>query len=83
MRYIGLVFLGLVFWAGQASAYMLSPDESLKVIIKGKTISEQYRRGNDEDVIRWSRVVYKNKLYICSDTLYKRTVAYLCYDDRL
>ena len=78
MRYVGLVFLGLVLWAGKASAEFFIFDDAMKIIVKGETISELYY-GIGEDAVRYSRVIYKNKLYICSDYQDMNTVFYRCY----
>ena len=42
MRYVGLVFLGMVLWAGQAVAAELDMERSEEVLVNGKMISEHY-----------------------------------------
>ena len=92
MRYVGLVFLGLVLWAGQASAARIMDRQStLEIITEGKTIGEFYTTLEvfDQQVnYRTSRVVYQGRLFICSDWLIapdgennKQKVSYTCYDD--
>ncbi len=86
MRYVGLVFLGMVLWAGQASAAKVDAEFALEIISQGKTIGEFYEE-NVDGAYRYSRVVHNGKLYICSDGLTggphldKYYVAYSCYDD--
>ena len=68
MRYVGLVFLGLVLWAGQASADQVSDKLAKRVMTQGLTIGEDYY-GTGPSAKRMSRVVYKFELYICMDYL--------------
>ncbi len=42
MRYLGLVFLGLVLWVGQALADEVSDKLALRVITEGKNIGENH-----------------------------------------
>ena len=86
MRYLCLVFLGLVLLAGQASAAEVEAGFALKIMSEGRTIGELYQRLTDDEQTRISRVVYDGNLYICFDSLHGRHleklyVAYTCYDE--
>ena len=81
MRYVGLMFLGMVLWAGQASADMLHAEEAEKVLTQGKTISEFYVEAKFA-AVRYTRVIYRNDLYICRDLQAGGQVRIACWDDR-
>ena len=68
MRYLGLVFLGLVLWVGQALADEVSDKLALRVITEGKNIGENYY-GEFSKAQQMSLVVYKGDFYICMDFL--------------
>ena len=82
MRYVGLVFLGMVLWGGQASAEMLDAEEAEEVLTQGKTVSEFYE-GTKYAGQRWTRVIYRNDLYICQDLKAGGQVQIVCWDDRI
>ena len=93
MRYVGLMFVGLVLWVGQASAArIIDRQVALEIITEGKTIGESYStlEAFDQQVnYRTSRVVYQGRLFICHDWLIapddannKQNVSYTCYDDQ-
>ena len=73
MRYVGLVVLGLVLWAGQASAERVSDERALLIVVNGKTIGEHYKTVEYEGIssveVRTSRVVFRTELFICNDWL--------------
>tara|TARA_B100001059_G_C17468012_1_gene395514 strand:- start:97 stop:441 length:345 start_codon:yes stop_codon:yes gene_type:complete len=80
VRYVGLVFLGLVLWTGQASAELMSLKQSETIVAKGKTISEYYKRTDHQKIaVRHSRVVYNNVLFICTDYVEKFDVVVGCF----
>ena len=68
MRYVGLVFLGMILWAGQAGADQVSNKQAERIITRGETIGEDYY-GEGPQAKRISRVVYNLELYICMDFL--------------
>ena len=87
MRYVGLVFLGMVLWAGQVTAEPLDDEKSLEVLVQGKTISQYYgedsrynRRGRK---VRYTRVIYRKKLYICEDGMGSGRSYVYCWDDKV
>ena len=63
MRYVGLVFLGLSLWAGQASADLVQNKEAVKIILEGKIIHKHIKDG----VSLYMRVIHKGTYYICYD----------------
>ena len=64
MRYVGLVFLGLVLSAGQASAEFLRDGDAVKILKDGK-ILHIYTR---ESIYRTSfNVIYKSQYFVCVD----------------
>ena len=93
MRYVGLVFLGMVLWAGQASAVELTIVESEKVLIKGKVVSEYYMTNKEKPVdvdtiTRITRVIWQSKLFVCQDfvnfprgMIDKAILTVRCYDN--
>ena len=64
MRYVGLVFLGMVLWAGQASAERIATKEAVKILIDGR-IMHQHLSGSSLTY----RVIYRGTYYICYDGL--------------
>ncbi len=69
MRYLGLVFLGLVLSAGQASAEELIDGDAVKILKDGKIIHMQNREA------QWGTqfsVIYKDQYFVCRDD-YRRT----------
>ena len=68
MRYVRLMFLGMVLWAGPASAEMVPLEMAKQVLIEGKTIGEFYKKVGDA-LYRESRVIHDGSIYICKDWL--------------
>ena len=64
MRYVGLVFLGLVLGAGQAAADLLEQKSAEEIILKGEII---HKHVNEKS--RWfeMRVIHKDTYYKCID----------------
>ena len=64
MRYIGLVFLGLVLWTGQASAGMVLGKAAEQIVIKGEIIHKIFREKR-----QWCemRVIHEGNYYRCID----------------
>ena len=64
MRFLGLVFLGLVLSAGQASAEYLRDGDAVKILKDGKILHIHTR----EKVwkIRFN-VIYKSQYFVCLD----------------
>ena len=69
MRYVGLMFLGMVLCGGHtAGAVEMTAGESMKVVTNGKVVSEHTRfSGNFKGVVRTTRIIWKGRLYICED----------------
>ena len=63
MRYVGLVFLGMVLWAGQASAAVFEGKEAAEIISYGEIIHSHVRSERS----LFLRVLYEGDYYICSD----------------
>ena len=64
MRYVGLVFLGLVLSAGQASAELLIDGDAVKILRDGKIIHNKNREAS------WTTkfsVIYKDQYFACID----------------
>ena len=69
MRYVGLMFLGMVLCGGHtAGAVEMTAAESMKIVTNGKVVSEHTRlSGKWKDVVRTTRIIWKGRLYICED----------------
>ena len=83
MRYLGLLFVGMVLWAGQASTdVVMNPDKAREILLNGETISEIYRadRGGEE-YKRIMRIRYNDALYICTDQVAVVVVKIQCFDE--
>jgi len=63
VRYVGLMFLGMVLWAGQASAAVFKGKEAAEIISDGEIIHSHLRN----DLILILRVLYKGDYFICKD----------------
>ena len=74
MRYLSLVFLGLVLWAGQASAEKFLDTAAVKIIADGKII----HRSNLEPLSLLMRVIYEDKYFICVDKMFEDRVYLNC-----
>ena len=87
MRYVGLMFLGMVLWAGQVTAEPLDAEKSLEVLVQGKTISQYYgedsRYNRMKSKVRYTRVIYRKKLYICEDGMWSGKSYVRCWDDEV
>ena len=64
MRYVVLVFLGLVLSAGQASAEELIDGDAVKILKHGKIIHVQNREGMSRTQFS---VIYKDQYFVCRD----------------
>ncbi len=80
MRYVGLMALGMVLWAGQVTAKPLDAEKSLEVLVQGKTISEYYEA---DSKARYTRVIYRKKLYIFKDGKVTGSSFVYCWDDEV
>ena len=69
MRYLGLVFLGMILCRGQtAGAVQMTAAESMEVVTNGKVISEHTRLSRKwNETIRTTRIIWKSRLCICED----------------
>jgi len=69
VRYLGLVFLGMILCKGQtAGAVQMTAAESMEVVTNGKVISEHTRHSRKwNETIRTTRIIWKSRLYICED----------------
>lgn len=65
MRYIGLVFLGLVLWAGQASAVLLEQKWAEEIVLNGEII---HKHVSEKKGMFEMRVIHKNTYYMCMDS---------------
>ena len=96
MRYLGLVFLGLVLWGGHtAGAVEMTAADSMEVVTNGKVVNQHIKSyGKHEfglDTYRTTRIIWKGRLYICEDYLVfhekvtpdqvKGQVVARCFDD--
>ena len=83
MRYLGLMFLGVVLWAFQASAVTLDHDRSKFILFNGEILSETYNTSlkRDFEYTRITRIRYDGGLYICTDFVYPAHVQVKCYDE--
>ena len=63
MRYLGLVFLGMVLWAGQASAVKIVGKPAVKIVSEGTIIHKHVVN----DVSLNMRVLHKGAYYVCKD----------------
>ena len=86
MRYVGLVFLGMVLWAGQAMAAELDMERSEEVLVNGKIISEHYFQtpNSYQPPIRFTRVIHDDDLFICIDNIRMedKKLNMTCYDEK-
>ena len=84
MRYVGLVFLGMVLWAGQAMAAELDMERSEEVLVNGKIISEHYFQppNSYQPPVRFSRVIHDDDLFICIDRVHDAKLNMACYDEK-
>ena len=74
MRYVGLVFLGIVLWGGHtAGAVEMTAADSMEVVTNGKVVNQYIKtHGKHEfglDTSRTTRIIWKGRLYICQDYL--------------
>ena len=69
MRYLGLMFLGMVIYGGHtAGAVEMTAAESMKVVTNGKVVSEHTRLTEKwKDTIRTTRIIWEGRFYICED----------------
>ena len=83
MRYVGLVFLGLVLWAGQVSAEPLDHERSKFILFSGEILSETYNTSlkRDFEYTRITRIRYDGGLYICTDFVNYGHVLVKCFDE--
>ena len=93
MRYLGLVFLGMILCRGQtAGAVQMTAAESMEVVTNGKVMSKHTRLSRKwNETIRTTRIIWKGRLYICEDYLVfhekvtpdqvKGQVVARCFDD--
>ena len=83
MRYVGLVFLGLVLWAGQVSAEPLDHERSKFILFSGEILSQTYNTSfkRDTEYTRITRIRYDGGLYICTDFVYHGVVRVSCFDE--
>ena len=86
MRYVGLVFLGLVLWAGQASAdhhvRKLEGPRASTVLVLGEAVASTWET---ETFTRHTRVIYNEQYWMCRDNeLLGRTIFVTCltYKDK-
>jgi hypothetical protein len=82
VRYVGLVFLGLVLWAGQAVALEIDGGTSKVILEKGKIVHERYDSSVKYPLQRVTRVFYRGNLFICTDYVQQRQAFFRCFDDR-
>jgi len=78
VRYLGLVFLGLVLSAGQASAEVLRDMDAAKIFRDGKIAHKNNATGLQ--IFRYG-VIYKGQYFVCGDdTNFDQKRAFLtCY----
>ena len=74
MRYVGLMFLGMVLCGGHTTgAAEMTAAESMKVVTNGKVVNQYIQTyGKHEDgldTVRTTRIIWKGRLYICEDYL--------------
>ena len=83
MRYLGLMFLGMVLWAFQASAVTLDHDRSKFILFNGEILSETYNTSlkRDFEYTRITRIRYNGGFYICTDFVNYDHVKVLCYGE--
>ena len=83
MRYVGLVFLGLLLWAGQVSAVLLDHERSKFILSSGEILSETYNTSlkRDFEYTLIARIRYDGGLYICTDFVYHGVVRVCCFDE--
>ena len=96
MRYLGLVFLGIVFCGGHtAGAVEMTAAESMEVVTNGKVVNQYIqtygKRKDGLDTVRTTRIIWQGRLYICEDYLVSqervtpdqrnRQVVATCFDD--
>ena len=86
MRYVGLVFLGMVLWTGQAMAAELDMERSEEVLVNGKMISEHYWQPANTYAppVRFTRVIHDDDLFICFDSvgMKDKKLNMTCYDEK-
>ena len=84
MRYLGLVFLGMVLWAGQAVAAELDMERSEEILVNGKIISEHYFQtpNSYQPPIQFTRVIHDDDLFICIDNVRDMKLNMTCYDEK-
>ena len=64
MRYVVLVFLGLVLSAGQATAELLVDGDAVKILRDGKIMHKNNAEGLK--IFRYG-VIYKGQYFVCID----------------
>ena len=78
MRYLGLVFLGLVLSAGQASAEVLRDMDAAKIFRDGKIAHKNNATGLQ--IFRYG-VIYKGQYFVCMDDINRdsKLARFNCY----
>ena len=86
MRYVGLVFLGMVLWAGQAAAdhhvRRLEGPRAATVLVFGEVVASTWET---KSFTRHTRVIYNEQYWMCKDTsLLGETIFVTCltYKDK-
>ena len=74
MRYLGLMFLGMVLWAGQATAEKFLDTAAVKIVADGKII----HRSNLERTSLLMRIIYEDRYFICVDKIFEDRVYLNC-----
>ena len=75
MRCVGLVILGLVLWAGQASAEKIEVKQAVKIVVDGEIIHKHTKDG-----FRFRmRVIHKGDYYVCKDFQLEDRARLTCY----
>ena len=83
MRYLGLMFLGMVLWAFQASAVILDHERSKFILFNGEILSETYNTSlkRDFEYTRITRIRHDGGFYICTDFVNYAHVKVECYNE--
>ena len=75
MRYFGLVFLGMVLWAGQASAEKIEGTQAVKIVVDSEIIHKHTKDG-----FRFRmRVTHKGDYYVRKDFQLEDRARLTCY----
>ena len=77
MRYLGLVFLGIVLWGGHtAGAVEMTAGWSMEIVTNGKVVDQHTQVTRNQisragltwqETVRTTRIIKGGKLYICED----------------